>query len=280
MIKKLIELQQEIYNYHNSKEFPYNNYYSPRISFFQIGDLFEINYYGEGFDDNPLIPATDFEPEEMNFGFCALLDFICKNANKVVQLNFIGPDAGANGTRSWNFERLINSTSNFINLESFSVALTDAGDHNQSVIGEFDQEDGMIAKLVKKMPNLKELILPSAPDITFFEIPDLKIENLAIQAGYDHQGFIQNLAESTDLKHLKSLDYTEPFDHFGDLNEEEFTPYEAFEKLFQSNIFSFEHFHFKLRENRFSSEQLTALQEIRRVQFFHIKTIAGKYIRI
>ncbi|WP_298544146.1 hypothetical protein [uncultured Aquimarina sp.] len=280
MEKKLLDLQNKIYNYHNSKEYKYDLEYSPRISFSKIGDLYEVIFYGQGYDDDHTVHSYDLEPEEFNFGFCAFQDFLIDNPKQIISLIFNGPDAGANGTRDWNFNRIINSNVVFDNLKKFKVALTDVGDHNQSVIGEYGEENGMIAKLVSKMPNLEELELPSAPDESFFELPELKIQHLIIQAGYDHQNFIENLSNSSNLLNLKTLDYTEPFDHFGDLENEEFTSFDKFQKLFESNVFSIENFHIKLRENRINEEQLEKLQKIKKIQLLHIKTEPAKYVRI
>lgn len=280
MTDKLIELQNRIYEYHNSSEFQYNLDFSPRISFSKIGEFYEVIFYGEGYDDDFSIHSSKFEPEEFNFGFCAFQDFLIQNSSQIISLIFTGPDAGANGTRDWNFSRIINSNVIFDNLKIFKVALTEVGDHNQSVIGEYGEENGMIAKLVAKMPKLEELILPTAPDKEFFKIPNLNIRHLTIQAGYGHQKFIENLANSTNITSLTSLDYAEPFDHFGDLEDDEFTSFESLKKLFESKVFSIDNFHLKLRENRLNKEQLEELQKTNKIQLLHIKTESGKYVRI
>lgn len=279
MIEKLLDLQNRIYQYHNSKDFEYILEYSPRISFSRIGALYEIVFYGEGYDDDSKIHSSEFEPKYLNYGFCALLDFLIANPKQFVSLIFTGPDEGANGTKNWDFSRLTHSQVIFENLEIFKVALTDVGDHNQSIIGKQYDEDGMIAKLLAKMPQLQTLVLPSAPNQDFFTLPKLKINSLVIQAGYDPQNFIENLAQADILPNLKSLDYAEPYDHFGDRCEDEFTSFEAFEKLF-NKLISYKHFHFKLRENRLTQTQLEVLQKIGKVQFLHIKTEIGKYIRV
>lgn len=279
MIEKLIDLQNRIYNYHNSSEYEYVLEHSPRISFSKMGEFYEIVYYGEGYDDDSSIHSSKLEPEEFNYGFCALQDFLIENASQIISLIFNGSDEGANGTRSWNFNRIINSDVIFENLESFKVALTEVGDHNQSIIGEYDEENGMITKLVSKMPKLKRLELPSAPNEDFFKLPKLDIYHLSIQTGYGHQNFIENLSKSDNLTNLRSLDYTEPYDSYGNMNDEEFTSFEKFKKLFESDLFAYEHFHLKLRENRLTNEQLEELQKIRGIQLLHIKTKPGKYIR-
>lgn len=278
MIEKLINLQTKISEYHNSEQ---SIEYLPRISFTKINDLYEINFYGEGYDDDFSIPTSMFEPDSYNFGFCALQEFMIENPGKIVSVNFTGPDSGANGTRNWNFNRLINSDVTFKNLLQFKVALTDIGDHNQSTIGEDYDENGMIAKLVSKMPGLEVLVIPSAPDKSFFEIDNLSIKNLVVQAGYDHQNFIANLSQSNNLRKLRSLDYTDVLDYFGDMDENGKTSFTAYKQLFQSELFSnYEHFHFKLRDSRLTNEQLVELQETKKIQLFHINTEPGKYIRL
>ena len=60
---------------------------------------------------------------------------------------------------------------------------TDPAAHNLASIGY--EEEGMIAKLVAKMPALKYLELPSAPNKDFFDL-DLKLTALILHAGEDH----------------------------------------------------------------------------------------------
>lgn len=280
MIEKLIELQARIYNYHNSSENKYALEYSPRVGFSKIGDFYEIIFYGEGYDDDAKIHSSELEPAQFNYGFCALQDFLIENPHQIISLIFTGPDEGANGTRNWNFSRIIDADVVFKNLKIFKVALTNVGDHNQSVIGVYDEESGMIAKLIAKMPNLKELVLPSAPNEDFFKLPRLNIHHLKIQAGYSRQNFIENLSKSHNLPELKSLDYAEAYDHFGDLDDEEFTSFRKIKDLFKSSLFAYEYFHFTLRENRLTQHQLEELQKIKKVQFLYIKTEVGRYIRI
>lgn len=278
MLEKLIELQQDIYNYELAINDSYFVDYSSKISFFQIGDFFDITYYGDGYDDDPCIKAIDFD-FETNFAFCRFLDFISDQnyADKIISLQFQGPDKGANGTKSWDFNRLINTNVTFPNLISFTVQLTDLGDHNQSIIdGKDMDEDGMITKLILKMPSLEKLILPSAPNQLFFEIGEHPLKNLKLQAGYSHQNFIENLANSSNFKHLETLDYTDIID-FSDLSIEEFTSFESYLTLFTSKAFSSVKY-FKLRNATLNLEQLFELQASNNVQFLNIKAKGGRYV--
>lgn len=277
MINKLIDLQNKVYEYYNSLEYGFNLEYSSRISFSKIGEGYEINFYGEGYDDDPRLPSSEFDIEdEYNYVFCTLLDFLAENGESVVSLNFDGPDTGANGMRRWDFTRLAQSDVVFNNLKSFRVALTDVGHHNLSTISESEEDDANMIRLMAKMPNLEKLELPSALNKDFFNLPDLKIVKLRIQAGIDHLNFIKNLSQSKNLPHLKDLDFTDVLEED---DEFEKTPFEAYKNLFQSNLFTYKSSYFTLRENKLTEEELSELQKIRRIQFLHIKAIPSKYIK-
>ena len=284
MIEQLIQIQEEIYDY-ETKDFDtgekreYFIYCAPKIEFSKIGDLFSLSFYGNGYDDDPNIKATDFE-YQTNFAFCRFLDFISEqqNADKIISLHFGGHDEGANGTKSWFFDRIVNSDIEFPNLKIFSVQPTDLGDHNQSIIdGDFSMEEsGIIAKLISKMPKLENLTVPSAPDKSFFEIGKHSLSYLKVQAGYSHQNFIENLSESENFNKLMMLDYTEVIDFF-DMSAEDYTHFESFKKLFQSKAFSTVR-RFILRNSILTKEQLLELRQLNDVQFLNIVAKGGRYV--
>ncbi len=283
MTEQIIKIQEEIYCY-ETKDFDTGEereYYidnASKIEFSKIGNLFSLSFYGNGYDDDPSTKATEFD-YETNFAFCRFLDFISEqqNADKIISLHFGGPDQGANGTKSWDFNRLINSNSTFPNLKSFSVQLTDLGDHNQSIIdGDGMEENGIIAKLVSRMPNLEQLVIPSAPDNSFFEIGEHPLKFLKLQAGYGHQNFIDNLAESNNFKQLSALDYTDLIDVY-DIPKEDYTSFGSFVKLFNSKAFSTVK-HFKLRGSILTKDQLFELQKLNDVQFLNIIAKGGRYV--
>lgn len=279
MNKKLQKLQQAIYNFSLLDDGKYLAEYSPKLSFFPVGDLMDISFYGEGYDDDPEMEA-DEEDYDFNFPFCGLLDLLCeqKNADKLISINFSGFDQGANGFKSWDFSRLINSDVNFPNLKSFSVELTDLGDHNLSIIdnGGTLEENGMIAKLLSKMPILEELIVPSVPDKSFFEIGEHPLKVLKIQVGNEHQNFIDNFASSKNFTQLHALDFAECAAMYNDTIEQ-YTTFDSFKKMFASEAFSSVK-HFKLRNSILTEEQLFELQKMNNVQFLNIKARAGQYV--
>jgi hypothetical protein len=285
MENELLDLQKRIQAYYLAEDDDPDIAYLPRVLFSVLpGDLYEILYYGEGHDDDPTLAIDEME-EGYNFGFCALLEFlkIEENARKIAILKFTGPDSGANGIRAWNFTRLLQSPVRFPMLQNFEVALTDLGEHNLSIIqGENDyEEQGTITKLVAKMPALHSLTLPSAPNKSFFKTEYLSLYYLKIQAGYNHQNFIEHVASASCFPSLTSLDYCEVFDYRGDMTEKDYTSFEGFRKLFQSPPLSAQSsrgFHFTLRNARLTEPQLFELQQSSSIQFRYVQSQAGRYV--
>ena len=268
MLNELTTLQKKIFDYEirRDSEYDENAKYrvgmSSTLSFFQVGELFDITFYGQGYDDNASVKADDTNDKGLNFAFCGLLDLLCeqKNADKLISITFTGPDEGANGSRTWDFTRLTNSEVIFSKLQSFSVSLTDLGDHNQSIIdGYWLEEEGMIAKLISKMPVLDILVVPSAPNKSFFEIGDHPLSYLMLQAGYSNQNFIENIANSNNFKKLRTLDFTEVFKipHYP---IEEYTSFNSYKKFLQSPAFS--SLGKLIRHAQLTKQQLAELQRM------------------
>lgn len=277
MKEELLKLQEAIYQ----QELIEEEYFvedSAKLYFFPIGNFFDLYFYGNGYDDFPHTRVEDFE-ENSNIPFCLFLEFICKQeyANRIVSLTFNGADEGANGTKNWDFSRIVNSDVLFPNLKQLSVQLSDLGDHNFNIIGQDYDEDGMIAKLLSKMPNLETLIVPSAPNKLFFDIENHPLRYLKVQAGYDNQSFIKNLAQSDNFRHLSSLDFTD----FMDTNNaatDDFVPFEDFKALFISKAFSMVK-RFVLRNSILTKEQLLELQRINKnIQFLYVDAKGGQYV--
>ncbi|AFY84304.1 hypothetical protein [Oscillatoria acuminata] len=156
--------------------------------------LLELDYYVD-IDD-------EFYPEILEL--LAVPDF----APFLASLRLTAPDEGINGTRSWDLEPLIQGNGIYQNLKQLDIQGTQPEHHNRTILGNF-AEDGIIARLLDKMPNLEQLSIPSAPSPTFFDRPAHPLKHLIIQTGYDTQNFIFNLAQSTCFSQLKTLDFTD-----------------------------------------------------------------------
>jgi hypothetical protein len=270
LVDELLKLQEEIYNYEMEENDGYWTDWSPKISFSKTGDWYALTYFGGGYDDG------------YNFAFAAFIDLIIKHSAKIKALLFTGADDGANGIKNWDFTRLINSNAFFDNLETFRVKLTDAGDHNTSIVASSYDEGGQIAALVAKTPNIQVLQVPSAPNADFFRLKDLKLQQLIVQAGCNAQGFIKNLSTCNNLKNLYALDYTDILDGIDNIG----TEYNDYKELFSSDFFETQtaegrkiNFHFKLRENKLTDKELKELIGIKNIQFLYIRTFCGQYAR-
>lgn len=95
------------------------------------------------------------------------------------------------------------------------------------------REKGLFAKLLRKSPHLEELIIPSAPSSDFFAGPAHPLAKLVVDAGYDHQNFVRNLAFSTRFPLLRSLEYQDYCQTNVDDWKTHVTPVESYEALFR-----------------------------------------------
>ena len=206
-------------------------------------------------------------------------------ADAIMSLSFTGPDEGANGTREWEFTALLDSDVRFPRLRSLSISPTEPADHNMSLVqraGTIMEEDGEIARFVSKAPYLSELVVPNAPDASFFELALPHLNMLRIGGGCDTQQFIEQLAASHTLPALGLLDFSEStelqFTWADARDAEAVTPFPAYERLFASDAFAAVRT-FRLRNSALSLEQLQTLQALRPgLQFMVIQAGMGGYV--
>ncbi|AZC27038.1 hypothetical protein [Pseudomonas sessilinigenes] len=206
-------------------------------------------------------------------------------ASTLSSLLFSGPDTGANGTREWEFTALLDSDATFSQLRSLVIRPTEPEHHNISLVqkaGRIMEEAGEVARFVAKTPYLSELTLPNAPDGNFFEVDLPYLEQLHIGAGSDTQGFIDNLAASSNLPRLFNLDFSESTELQQTWPEQRepgtVTSFASYEKLFASPAFDSVRA-LRLRNTCLSLEQLQTLQRMRPgLQFMVIQATAGGYV--
>ncbi|MCJ8339847.1 MAG: hypothetical protein MJK10_15370 [Pseudomonadales bacterium] len=277
-MEKLVELQKLIAEI-NIKYWDDPNV--SRLLFSEVAGLYHIEFYGNGYDDNPNTALSEVD-EEDNYTFIAVLEAIKEMSESISHLSFSGPDEGANGFRSWDFSRLINIGYTFKNLVSLKVELTDPGFHNLScitpVINDYE-EGGMVSRLLKSMPKIRELIIPSAPNSDFFDLTMSDLQYLRIEAGYSSQDFINNFGTSDGFTNLSVLDYSDVF-FFADAEDRKKTAtnFSEFKRLFESKAFTSVK-HFTLRNSNLDVTELIQLQELRPdLQFLVISSLSGQYV--
>ena len=259
-----------------------------RVEFSPGGDLLDLHFLGDAHDDFP-DEAAEFTDDGLNYPLIAFLTWLGEpgHAERVRSLRFSGPDEGANGLKAWEFTRLLAADVSFPNLMHLGVELTDAGDHNLSVIsspGDPWSEGGTIASLLARMPALTSLTVPSAPDEEFFDGPEHPLARLRLQCGTTHQGFISNLAGSARFPALVTLDHAEVHDvaTVRDANEAElaelFTSPEDFRALMVSPA-GRRISHLTLRGTRLSPAGLRELNDLNpSLQLLHVPQEAGRYV--
>jgi len=131
-------------------------------------------------------------------------------AERLTTLILRGPDSGAGGTCHWDLERLAPPHTSYPRLTTLTVEQGRPGDHTFHVVGETYDENGVLGRLLQKMPALQALTAPSAPDRGFFRGDTRPLRWLSINAGYRHQDFLRHLAEAANLPQLSTLEYGEP----------------------------------------------------------------------
>ncbi len=189
-----------------------------------------------------------------------------------------GPDEGANGTRNWHLEPLLAHDAEFSCLEFLSVERTRTEHHNRSIVGEYYDEEGVLGRLLAKMPRLSSLESPSAPDKSFFAVGPRPLTNLCIDAGYDTQDFIRNLAQSTAFSGLQLLDWREYNETYMDDWRDECTPLEDYRAMFSAphmaNVF------IKWHDPACTPEEIESLQRLRSTGLLQVIRTKADYVRL
>lgn len=145
---------------------------------------------------------------EQFFGLINTVEF----APLISSLEIKGPDIGVNGTRLYDLEPLLKDESIvFSVLKEFEIEQTSILHQNITLISynDYYSDNGAGGKILDKMPLLEVLTLPSAPNISFFERTSHPLQYLSLQAGMEHQQFVQNLAKTTCFPHLKHFEWTD-----------------------------------------------------------------------
>lgn len=212
-----------------------------------MGDALHIEFYG------------------LTFGpfFEKFLETLCAPAVAacVGSLVFDGPDEGANGVRDWDFSPLLQREVHFPRLQTLEIVPSTPDQHNQTVVGKFYEEDGQIARLLVQAPALKHLVVPSAPNATFFQIGSRLLQTLRVESGYDTCNFIPNLSQSSNFPDLRALDFGDYSQTYMENYRDDCTPFEHYEQLFRSPAFASVR-QFTLRNSILSEQQLKHLARL------------------
>lgn len=195
-----------------------------RLCVTRLGGLAQVDFYGDPFGKS----------------FTDLIETLTDDSvsELIASIDIRGPDEGSNGTRNWDLSAIAESRLDFPNLRRLCVEQTKPADHNRTIVAQAYDEDGVLARILAKAPALEALVTPSAPDVGFFEVGPSAIDYLSVDTGYDHQGFIRNLARSSFFPRLRSFEFGE----YNDTHMEDFsshlTPFSDYRELFESPAFA------------------------------------------
>ncbi len=194
-----------------------------RLSITVVAGQVHLDYFGTPFDDP----------------FQQLLEAVIAPEVSAVlaSLSLRGPDEGSNGTRNWDIRLLAESAMSFPRLRHLSIEQTKPTDHNRTIVAADYEEGGVLARLLARVPDLRSLVTPSAPDADFFRADGRPLQFLNVDAGYDTQGFIRNLARSSCFASLRHLEFGEYNEKYMEDYAAHCTPFADYEELFRAEAF-------------------------------------------
>jgi hypothetical protein len=152
---------------------------------------------------------VQYDGEVWEDAFEIALTAIAKAAPDIVSLKFVGDDAGANGSRTHDFESLLATNATFPNLLELFIRPTDVGNHCFC-----DVADNQLPDLIARCPNLESLTLPHAPEAAFFNTPLNGLRYLRIGMGWQLYDFIKNLTNKSNMPALSMFDFTDSLSVF------------------------------------------------------------------
>lgn len=247
------------------------DFHADRVLVAPCGQGFAVEYHGRCYSD----------------AWGVFLAGICKQqlADHIVSIVIGGPDEGANGTRDWTFDTLIETDAHFPVLRHFHMQTTEPHHHNVTMITRSDamlEEAGVIANIFGRMPLIEELTIPNYPSAAFFE---LNLDNLAILTiggAYDPGDFIRLLSKSANLPGLRVLDFADseqPFSEHARSDERRYSvSFDDYSALFASPLFD-QIKVFRLRNAVLSEQEFLQLQAKRpEIQFLAILSGRGTYV--
>ncbi len=158
----------------------------------------------------------------------------------IKKLLITSEDEGVNGTQNWDLDPIISSDNNLPNLHTLVFPSNTEKNHNRIIItyDDYYEENGGIGLLLDKCPNLRKLVIASAPNEHFFNRKNHPLELLSVQSGYDHQDFIANLSKSDAFPNLKELHFRDYAERYMDNFKDQTTPAKDFITLLQSENLS------------------------------------------
>lgn len=199
VIKFLLDMQEELNRIDSARAVDndsplHSHHFRNRLMFADMGNGLAIEYFGDVWQDGEESAWDVFQKTLSN----PLV------AERLTSLRITGPDEGANGSRTHDFEALIQSKVSFSSLLELYIRPTGVSDHNF-----VDVEEGQIAPLISICPNLEMLTLPQAPEPDFFKIQLKELRYARFGMAWLTHRFVRNMAKHHNMPALRVLDFTD-----------------------------------------------------------------------
>jgi len=238
----------------------------PRLFVLGVAELLHVDFYGAPFEE-----AFDKLCERL---------VLPEVAPRLASVVLRAPDEGHNGTCNWDLTVLVEAEGGFPALKYFAIEQNGPDQHNRRIVAEEYEESGAIGRLLRKAPVLDALVVPSAPDRSFFGVTGHPLRYLSVDAGYDTQGFVRELASSRSLPGLRALEFGEYSETYMDDFAARCTPLGDYELLFKSPVFRALN-SFTLRNPVLSSQELSHLRSLapRKDLQFKVVRCGSEYVK-
>jgi hypothetical protein len=230
-------------------------------------------------------PRLDFCPCEdgfrvWTFGTSFPFEALAREpvASRLVSLSIDGPDLGGNGVRNWDLSAFAEGDCIYPVLQHLRAARTAASHHNRSIVASVFDEACVLGRIAAKAPALQSLESPSAPQPNFL---DAKLDNLThlwVDAGFDTQDFIRNLAQRRLPPLLRGFEWGEYAEHYLDDWKSKTTPFTDMLEFFRNADFA-QIRYFALKNPIYSDEELRELAALRPQMQVQIIRSRHAYVR-
>lgn len=256
-------LVEAVERFNRERKYGTRHSWHHRLTIKSVGQVIDVEYRGEyelWFDESPAV---------------LILNDLCKLftaptvAARLRSFTFrTAAGLAANGTYDFDIDPLVNGRTKFPRLSKL-VLDQGEGEHGYKILtspasGEHFSEAGVLARVLSKAPRLSCLVSPVPPNAAFFRGRKHPLQELDVDAGYDHSGFIRQLTRCKRFPHLQRLTFTDYRQTYMTDWREKATSFEDYELFLRSPVAAGLKA-IRLREVSLSAEQIKRLRGIRRV---------------
>lgn len=171
--------------------------------------------------------------EHLNFLFTTTSSKKYSDSIRKIKLRY--NHGAANGTMDIDLKEFLKNDIIYPNIDELTFEL-ESEDTNLVTISlndSYDSTGTVCTKVFDSLPNVKKIILLTAPSKSFFSRNFHPIETLLVKSAFTNNDFIKNLSQSSCFSNLRELCFYDVDSYLID-NESENTSYDAFSNLFNS----------------------------------------------